>query len=689
MAYGLKYRTAQITPEFAPFMEETINIQYCFLDIYEKDYAGIVTLLKTSFDSVKLIRRFQDLEQHILGSSLEFEVRDESETEEDYFILDDLMTATERQFFVRLQAYVNAVPDIVLFEGFINTENSQRKYLHYNSLGLICSSYLNKLQHFTPVLLDVSSNQTFIDLVLGMLEDIGSTANVRINSLLMPEEDNGLQLPVEGSSGYTLYNKVAAFTELFWENNIERKTAYNVLIEILKITNAYIYWWNGYWYIERYNNIWNTSGTKNFVQYDLGTSYGPTDNGVDRLESTEILDLHTDLVFTEMTKTRKTSPGCKLVTIKLNEKQGNLIPSVFSPMVVVTDTEPSLDLRQWVRFHPIADNPYWDNVDVPFKDIENGIRQTVDDVDAYESSYYPYNGLYVDTIITCQENSELVIKWKFNLADSWVQNGDSVPLNHYYLIKIFNADGAGTDGYLKYSDSDGWYLNLFPYLPPFDDELFIRTTQGQFDQETKTIELSVTIPLYDINKNKNTWLPITLPLSGNFRIQFTIGHVRRKINQIYRVLPECWYGDVEMQITGNTPPNNYWEGAINTDFLNRKSITIDLADISDYTYLNGIVRGDDLLQRTALWQTSVSGTPRPIVDHLMIDKFRFYNVTRLIITGNVIDFRFLRPLSQFIDSKQGNKKFVLFGYEYKPSTAAYDVYLLEYDNTTEVTLIDA
>ena len=66
------------------------------------------------------------------------------------------------------------------------------------------------------------------------------------------------------------------------EAKIKKHTTTSEALEIIKkilITfDAFIYWYSGYWYIERYDDIFNAT-TQTYVEYVNGTSYSPNDNG--------------------------------------------------------------------------------------------------------------------------------------------------------------------------------------------------------------------------------------------------------------------------------------------------------------------------------------------------------------------------------------------------------------------------
>lgn len=684
MAYGTKYTTG------ATLQNQNKDLIQIYVTIKKKDYVGSSKAILSAFDTYKINRNFTNLEEYILGVNFEFQVLDDpcSIPAPDFFDLMDLMTATERQFKIQVDAYVNKIEEVRLFEGFINVESSERKYLPYQPISIVASSYLGKLENYSTVELDTIQTISYIDYISAMLRELGSESNIRINCGLEPTEDWGIQNSTPGNPGYTAFNKTGITTELFFKNNVEKESSLTVLKNILKTFNCYIYWWNDYWYIEHYDNIWESygDGYKSLVEYDITQSYNPSTGGVWVQEDNFIMDVH-DLLFTNMTQTLYAIPGDKKISIKIDNKlYDNLAPSLFSPMIEVSSTTPTLQIRQWARYHEIADTLIdWEDVDLPYRDIENSIKRTCSDIYAWNN--FKWKGLMVDTYVTVEEQTTLNLSWRVNFGDSWVQNGsDGVKINQWYTIRF---PDLGAEVYLAYNRNDensGWYL-----LPTtgYWTDLLLETTQPQFNQDTHSYDFKVSIPLGKINEVVNTYFPVTLPFSGSHRIEVTIGVVTRQLNKSIQTLPETWFGDIDFSVSGNEEPDNLIEGTINTDFLNSREITIMLADQPDRLYINGISRGTNFDERTTTWRSKILGdSDLSLADRLLINKFRFYNVVRERIEGNIYTpLLTWKPFMLFEDSKQANKKFILMGYQHRININAYDLTLLEYDEETEVNLI--
>ena len=51
------------------------------------------------------------------------------------------------------------------------------------------------------------------------------------------------------------FQRCTVAKEVFWKNSHDRKGSVEVIEEVLKPFNSYLYWWDNSWRIERYNDI--------------------------------------------------------------------------------------------------------------------------------------------------------------------------------------------------------------------------------------------------------------------------------------------------------------------------------------------------------------------------------------------------------------------------------------------------
>jgi len=84
-----------------------------------------------------------------------------------------------------------------------------------------------------------------------------------------------------------------------------------------------------------------------------------------------------------------------------------------------------------------------------------------------------------------------------------------------------------------------------------------------------------------------------------------------------------------------------------------------------------------------------SGEYMPLVDRLMKNKFQLYNRTRQKFIGDIISKEFIKPFQLVTATNQGGKQFVVGGFKYDITQDKYSSFeLFEYDNTTDITLVD-
>lgn len=81
-----------------------------------------------------------------------------------------------------------------------------------------------------------------------------------------------------------------------------------------------------------------------------------------------------------------------------------------------------------------------------------------------------------------------------------------------------------------------------------------------------------------------------------------------------------------------------------------------------------------------------SGEFVPLVDRILKNKFQLYNRSRQKLKASIFSKSGLTPFQLFIDSKQSDKKFIIGGIRHTLTENRIDIDLLEYDNTTVITL---
>jgi hypothetical protein len=656
--------------------------------IYEDGYGGGTETLTTKANSVQVRYAWGGWDEPIIGLTASFSiVNDES----DFFTLLPLMTAEERKYLVIIEELEKA-PNKIYFQGFLNCEDVEQKYLQSQEIRLNASGYLSKLQHIKPTTIETLENDTFINIILSCLNELSvfpSGFGVRVNCSLFP---NGTTL----ASGQTLFNKCGVYKEAFWKNNIDRDSSLEIIKKILTAFDCYLYWYNDYYYIERYADIWNTSPT--FITYVSGTEYWPTDTGSVNNPTKTITDF-VDLVKLDTRQNISIIPGQKEVEINIEQQLlFNLVVNNFENATYTSDDLPITSPRQWELYEESSSfgTPAWRYLGLPFKNIAKALNRylwygTKPNIEFYRGMYTSFKiSATYDTVMT------ISFKWGTEFTPFPYGDPDEYNVDFYWSLAV---DEFGFN-YLIYDDStDSWSVEFVSSGSP-EDALNITTIPGtEFDLANFTCKVEITIPF------SSFMLASGSPYEGDRLYTFGIGTEYRRLDwppTNDNPHGNCYYGDVSIVV--NSPlDDNYVSGVeANTAFLNKKTLTQHFCDASNVSLRNAIWYGgettatpDALDEKTETWVDDYSSSAEglDLAELKIKDKFRLYNVSRQKLTTKIkAGENFYSPLSLFEDSNQqdstGDDKphFVLVGYTYDVQSDQMDIILSEYDNEEDVNL---
>lgn len=565
------------------------------LYIDKLDYVGDSSKLTLEKDSIEISYNFTDWEDPIIPLQCSFSIVNENS---DFFELFPLMVAEEREYKVRV--LLSSPVAFTAFDGYLNCDVSEQKYLHSQCIDLVASNYLKKLDNFHPVSIDTLQNRTFIDVINEILVSTGSIFPVRVNAQIHAEGD----VPV---AGQTLFNLNGFFTELFWKDNTERSSSLEILESILKSFYCYIYWWQNYWYIERYEDLWETS--IDYVEYAAETEYSPTSTGTIVNKTFSVSDLHS-LVFREKSQTLGCTPGMNIIKITLNDQRYlNLINPDLSRATLTHTLPPIPAFRECLVWDAVnagyIEYFVWENYGVPNGDILNSICRVIPSPTSEIFNYWC--GIFFSFRSTVKSaEDQLSISYKY-CVDVNTLNLENRTLKdchfkfHWYLRVLPETD------YISLSDSDGNSGCYVLFAENSADWLQVISAEGtDFDENTNTITLEASIPIGTAKK---------------YQIAQDLGYLRGDISFVLCIgaeilsttedgvdtmqLPprKVWFGDVEVTSTGNDQ-DNVIKGTANTKYLNTLEIALDLYDAEIVDYKNAILRGSDLSSRTERWGTT-------------------------------------------------------------------------------------
>lgn len=576
MTYSNKYYAGWASPK---------GMQgYLYID--EKEYVGTATEIKLLANSLIVEYVFDDWNNPIFGLQCYFEIIN---NKTDFYELLPLLIAQESQYKVRV--ICTHPTSYSLFEGFLNVDTVSQKYLHLQPIKFVASSFLNKLQYFHPISVDTLQNSILINTIDEILRSTGAEYDIMVNSKIHAEGDRLL-------AGQTLFNKNGFYTEIFWENEVERTSCLDILKIILTSFDCYIYWKNSAWYIERYEDIYEQS--IDFVKYVTGTSY-TTESQADVInEVKEITDIH-DLIFTEQSQTLSIIPGLK--TIKINLKDSRVLNLVTANLALVTGTTSDVPAPPY-REYFIWDGGglTWLEKGLPKSNITNAIHRG----QSLQAALPIYRGIQTTFKVTIdKEDVQLNIKFKYYLdlpkITGWTKKWEDYSVDFNWFCRISDSN------YYLIRSGEDWKTEYGLPSGVIDNQMQLDTFSGSsFNPNTKTVEVSLTIPIGLVKTyfdNTDTGL-----LKGDVSLVFGLGlerlHVKDEENLDGVPVEVCSIGDFNITTTGSLQ-DNVIEGNVNiSGFLNKKEISMTLYDMHSYNYKNGILRTAAMLIRTERWGVS-------------------------------------------------------------------------------------
>jgi len=633
--------------------------------IYTADDSGdeisVALPLKLRHDSIEITHSFNDWNSPIIGLTASFEIQNDKT---DFYELLPLLSGTEREYRIRIVDITDS-PEVSLFEGFLNCDVADQKMLHYQSIQFTASSYLSKLEHLNATCIDTLQNIVFIDVIDEILASTGQSFNIRINCSLFPDGDSL-------AAGQTLFNKTGFFTELFWEDNVERKNSLEILTSILTAFDCYLYWYDGYWYIERYEDIW--SEDIDYVEYQTafgGYEDSDTEDIFNLLQTPS--DLH-DLTFTNQSQLLSIIPGYRSVKVNLQDKRlFNLTLNDFTNAGDVTLAPAYPDYRSWLKW---ATGYTWGDLGVPYMNITNAIKR-----EAF-STEINYIGLYTHFKVTITADTQLNVKFKYATTVDQLEEPAIGPFTGDMSDYLFTFHWLLRVGGLLFfvtEDSAGDWTH-FPGTEAGSIQN-IEVDGSEFDVNNMSCDVEFTVPLGSVTGS--AWDDAT---GQDFVLYLAAeSYIHKDYPLIINRADTAWYGDVIITTTGDLQ-ENVIEGTISTNFLNKKEISVDLFDMETVNYKNGVLWGNSLINRTTGWTTD-DITVLTLIERLIKNKFQLYNKCRQKITSDIFQIDLLKPLQLFTDSKQSDKPFVLMGYSYFPGSDRYKINLYEYDNTTSINIV--
>jgi len=636
MAYNIKY--------YYPWKSDN-NEGWLYID--ELDGTDPSSLLTLMPDGMEITYSFDDWNEPIVRMNCTLSIMNDKD---DFYELMDLLNNVEKQYRVRI---LNTDDSINLFEGYLDTRTATEKYKRKRAIKVTASNYVSKLQYSTPSIVETIQQESLINIMSETLKLTGKEDNIRAGITMYPKD-------VANGAGQTCFNRVGLDTEVFWKDNIQRNNGLEILDEILKPFDSYLYWFDGKWYMVRYEDIYTYP--QEYVEYAYDTSYGYTDSGTD-VSTNDVSTNIQDLCFLEDYPTLSFIPGVNKIDVKhIGVPYKNLtVPphytSDLSTGLVLQVMYPPI--RTW-SFSKPDPNPIWIYYDTYATVANANFRLGYVDFDN-EGAATRFK-LTVDP----SSRTSLKINWKFIPPDTI---GGLPGYNYDYKLRWFLRDPPAGIYIMKDEAIGNWYRDSVSFSSAIQN---VDVTDLSSDNPVS--DISITIDLGDPS--------IGIPNDTDTDMVFGIGcsYYATKGNDPTTELLIEGFGDVFISATQSFQ-DNLTTGEVNNGFLNKRSLETKIYDIDNLNYRNGLFIGTAWDARTSLW-TDDGLSFYPLTDRMVANKFQLFYRTRQKLAGTIKSATHLKPFAMYYDSSQGYKEFILTGYQYKPTKDEYVCEWLEYDNTT-------
>jgi hypothetical protein len=557
-----------------------------YLYIDEVDGTATPTEIRLKADGINLTYNFSDWNEPIIGLQVTFEIINDRS---DFFELMPLLTASERQYKVRIT--VVSPYTQTLFDGFLNCDTVQQKYLHRQTISFTASNYLMKLDNLKVLSINTIQNIVAINAIDEILQSGGSFFNIRVNSTLHATGDTLSALD-------TLFNKNGFNSEVFWDDNVTRKSALEILKSILTSFDCYMYWFDGFWYIDRYEDMGKE--TTDYVEYTTGSLYDPITPGDSIFSITQpIEDIHS-LQFTKQSQTLFMIPGYKEIEIDLDDKRMFNLLNPDLTKIAEMSYDPLPDMRQWGYTYGVSTVTFSDFGKV-YSTIRNSIKRTATFPHTPSGMTPPEVGVSSHFIITVESETEMTIKFKYGCT--LITDRKKWDVFFWYYIRE-----VGTSNYIRMVN-DVW--SIFPQLSEREGCQYVKVTGSSFDPIPFVTEASISIPIGKATDYINGAPAGKIKGDREFIILIGSEEILKTgiepdstwdpSTYVMDQAEVSWWGDVEVSTTGANQPNVIVGTLNETNSLNKKTIKLELYDTDSYDYKNGLLRGETLQYRTQGW----------------------------------------------------------------------------------------
>ena len=577
---------------------------FCSVKIYKDGYSGATTEVRTQ--SVSILVNYLGEDVPLIGTGATVTIINDG----DFSDFNDLLTSHEKQFKVVIE-YDSAI----VFEGFLLNDLNEQQFLPFGLVTIQCANYLRRLEDdHLDALANISLNKRMLPTIQEALASTGLNYDLYVNSTLFEEN-------MEDDDTDTWLHQTWVENALFYKNPDEYDDTYKVLNKMLLPFGAFLYMSGQKWIVERLDNV-NRVG--DWVRYE--SSGGSPLVGIAAGTLRQVLNKQDgDFIYIESSQIIEYQSAYKELLLRLNELAyttlifNNLTAATVTPTAAEIPAAGSLSKRTW----------YINDQNTDLADGNN-----YGDITRYfywkggTAVAWRLRGLYY--VIDIQNNLfndpiEMFLNYKINHGFS----STMTTVRPRYTIRINSGIHAG-----KYLDNSGDHLALNAAEYIFGP--MIQTPSENLITMTEVLDLT---PIF---------VDLGNPTSIDFIISFLPSYWLSNLDEHWYYTQENYIGDFEVIVTPNAIDNEI-STVLADDFIKTKEMKLDLFDLDDHSYVNGLLCYLGT-KKTSAWDSEGdSAYTETLIDILIKNQFRKYSETVHRLKARIMYEGYLKPLAVISD----------------------------------------
>jgi hypothetical protein len=440
----------------------------------------------------------------------------------------------------------------------------------------------------------------------------------------------------------------------FYINQDEYDNTYTVLNKMLLSFGAYLYQYGQKWIIERIENV---SRVGDWVYYVHDSTSGV---GIATLKQS-LNKQAGDFKYCDESQILQYNSGIKTLKLNLLDKELNtLVPNNYDADTVttITDETPEAGSLSTKTFYTNINNTALDS-GLVYGEMSHYFYWQAGPLPAWQYR----GGLYY--VFSVQFNAStkptsLQVNYKTELLTT---SGVGI-VQMRFFIRVNSGTKAGY--YLARAETGDLYCREEDsVIPPY---VFVKEFSG--DAVLNSMSVSEILDL------KSIWTELGSPAIQDFIIGFLPAYIQLSGDESWVYLTPNCIGDFEIKIDPEKQ-NNSITTIINDNFIKKEENEIDLFDLNNINYSNGL-EYTSAGAKTSAWSTTGGAPYTSLVNLFIKDRFRKYSATARNIAAKILYDGYIKPFALLTDNDLVGLTFVISKYNWDLVNGTYEIEAEEY-----------